>query len=88
MLDKGWDTLGATITENLRMSTADRAPIAIVTGAGSGIGRAISLRLAEAGYRVALAGRRIETLEEALSALPADPGSFAVPTDVTKPGSV
>ena len=70
------------------MSTADRAPIAIVTGAGSGIGRAISLRLAEAGYRVALAGRRIETLEEALSALPADPGSFAVPTDVTKPGSV
>ncbi len=70
------------------MSTAERAPIAIVTGAGSGIGRAISRRLAGAGYRVALAGRRIETLEDTLSALPADPESFAVPTDVTKSESV
>src|ERR1700729_183383 len=70
------------------MSTSERAPIAIVTGAGSGIGRAISVRLAGAGYRVALAGRHIETLENTLSALPADPESFAVPTDVTKPESV
>ncbi len=70
------------------MSTAERAPIAIVTGAGSGIGRAISRRLAGAGYRVAVAGRRIETLEGTLSALPTDSESFAVPTDVTKPESV
>jgi len=64
------------------------APVAIVTGAGSGIGRAISRRLAGAGYRVVLAGRRIETLEATLSELPAQPEPFAVATDVTDPGSV
>lgn len=40
---------------------------ALVTGAGSGIGRASALALAEAGYRVALVGRRLETLEETIS---------------------
>jgi NAD(P)-dependent dehydrogenase (short-subunit alcohol dehydrogenase family) len=90
VLESGWDTLGATITENLGMSTleTDPAPVAIVTGAGSGIGRAISRRLAGAGYRVALAGRRMETLEETLSELPADPPCFAIPTDVTSADSV
>ena len=63
-------------------------PVAIVTGAGSGVGRAIARRLAEAGYRVALAGRRIETLEQTLAELPSGQGAFAVPTDVTKPDSV
>ncbi|HTP21611.1 MAG TPA: SDR family oxidoreductase [Solirubrobacteraceae bacterium] len=72
------------------MSMADQEParVAVVTGAGSGIGRAISLRLAGAGYRVALAGRRAETLQDTLSALPADSESFAVATDVTDPVSV
>jgi len=72
------------------MSLADQEParVAVVTGAGSGIGRAISLRLAGAGYRVALAGRRAETLQDTLSALPADSESFAVATDVTDPVSV
>lgn len=37
---------------------------AVVTGAGSGVGRAIALKLAEHGWRVALIGRRIEALEE------------------------
>ncbi len=46
------------------------------------------MRLAGAGYRVALAGRRMETLEQTLSELPADPESFAVPTDVSRPESV
>ncbi len=64
------------------------APVAIVTGAGSGIGRAIARRLAEAGYRVALAGRREATLNETLAELPAEVGGFAVPTDVTEPDSV
>jgi NAD(P)-dependent dehydrogenase (short-subunit alcohol dehydrogenase family) len=72
------------------MSTEQPAPhpVAIVTGAGSGIGRAIARKLAGAGYRVALAGRRIETLEQTLAELPSGPGAFAVPTDVTKPNSV
>ena len=38
--------------------------IALVTGAGSGIGRAVSLALQKAGYSVVLAGRREEELEE------------------------
>jgi len=70
------------------MADQEPARVAVVTGAGSGIGRAISLRLAGAGYRVALAGRRAETLQDTLSALPADSESFAVATDVTDPVSV
>jgi NAD(P)-dependent dehydrogenase (short-subunit alcohol dehydrogenase family) len=70
------------------MSTSEPAPVAIVTGGGSGIGRAISRRLAEAGYRVALAGRRTETLEQTLSELPAGPEAFAVAADVTDSASV
>jgi NAD(P)-dependent dehydrogenase (short-subunit alcohol dehydrogenase family) len=62
--------------------------VAIVTGAGSGLGRVISRRLAEAGYRVALAGRRRETLEATLAELPANREAFVVPTDVTDPESV
>jgi NAD(P)-dependent dehydrogenase (short-subunit alcohol dehydrogenase family) len=59
--------------------------IAIVTGAGSGLGRAIARRLAGAGYVVALAGRRLETLEETRAQAP---GSFAVAADVSHPASV
>ena len=70
------------------MADQEPARVAVVTGAGSGIGRAISLRLAGACYRVALAGRRAETLQDTLSALPADSESFAVATDVTDPVSV
>jgi len=72
------------------MSTQQPAPrlVAVVTGAGSGIGRAIARKLAGAGHRVALAGRRLERLEAALSELPADSESFAVPTDVTRAESV
>ncbi|MGA5066101.1 SDR family oxidoreductase [Streptomyces exfoliatus] len=56
--------------------------IAVVTGAGSGIGRSVALALAEAGWSVALAGRRAQALEETAAALPA--GDFlTVPTDVT-----
>ena len=72
------------------MSSSEQvvAPVAIVTGAGSGIGRAIARRLAEVGYRVALAGRREATLNETLAELPTEARGFAVPTDVTKPDSV
>jgi NAD(P)-dependent dehydrogenase (short-subunit alcohol dehydrogenase family) len=63
--------------------------IAIVTGAGSGIGRATALALLEEGYSVVLAGRRREPLEQtAAEAGPAGARALVVPTDVTDPESV
>jgi NAD(P)-dependent dehydrogenase (short-subunit alcohol dehydrogenase family) len=62
---------------------------AIVTGAGSGIGRAVALALADAGYRVALAGRRKDALEQTARAAQR-PEAELVPvvTDVGDPDSV
>jgi len=61
--------------------------IALVTGAGSGIGRAVSLALESAGYFVALAGRRAAELEQ--TAAQASLGNMLpVPTDVSNPDSV
>lgn len=62
--------------------------IAIVTGAGSGVGRAAALALLSDGYRVALAGRRPEPLEEVASQSGAGDRALAVPTDVTDEQSV
>ncbi len=63
--------------------------IALVTGAGSGVGRAAALALLADGYEVALAGRRADALQETIG-LAAEAGSraFAVATDVTQPHSV
>jgi NAD(P)-dependent dehydrogenase (short-subunit alcohol dehydrogenase family) len=62
---------------------------AIVTGAGSGIGRATALALLREGYSVVLAGRRPEALAETLDrAGPDQVRALAVPTDVTDPESV
>ena len=62
---------------------------AIVTGAGTGIGKAVATALLHAGYRVALAGRRREPLEQAIAAAgSAAPQALAVPTDVADPASV
>jgi NAD(P)-dependent dehydrogenase (short-subunit alcohol dehydrogenase family) len=63
--------------------------VAVITGAGSGIGRAVSIHLARAGYQVALAGRRIDALEETKK----EGGDFAgslhpIVTDVSDEGSV
>jgi NAD(P)-dependent dehydrogenase (short-subunit alcohol dehydrogenase family) len=63
--------------------------VAIVTGAGSGIGRATALALLDDGYAVVLAGRRREALERtADDAGPAGPRARVVPADVTDPASV
>ncbi|MBT0670210.1 SDR family oxidoreductase [Novosphingobium profundi] len=60
---------------------------ALITGAGSGIGRAAALALAQKGYRLVLAGRRREALEET-RALLAGEGHIVHPADVTDPASV
>ena len=63
--------------------------IALVTGAGSGIGRAVSIAFQAAGYRVVLAGRRAAPLAEtAQQSDPAGPPMLAVPADVGKPDDV
>ena len=63
--------------------------VAVVTGAGSGLGRAITHSLLGAGWQVAAAGRRRGALEETLAQAAAPPGSaLAVPTDVTAAGAV
>jgi NAD(P)-dependent dehydrogenase (short-subunit alcohol dehydrogenase family) len=62
---------------------------AIVTGAGSGIGRAVALALAKNGYAVALAGRRKDALEAtAEQAKASGARTLAVPTDVADPAAV
>jgi NAD(P)-dependent dehydrogenase (short-subunit alcohol dehydrogenase family) len=64
-------------------------PVAVVTGAGSGIGRHVTHALLEYGYAVALAGRRAEPLEETAAASEASPDATLVaPTDVADPASV
>jgi len=61
--------------------------VALVTGAGSGIGRAVALALCECGYAVALAGRRAEALEETAAATSPE-RMLPVPTDISRPDSV
>src|ERR1700689_795697 len=67
---------------------SEAAKIALVTGAGSGIGEACALALLNAGYAVVLAGRRQEALERTISLAPKDSTCLAVPTDVRAESSV
>jgi NAD(P)-dependent dehydrogenase (short-subunit alcohol dehydrogenase family) len=65
------------------------ARIALVTGAGTGIGKASALALAQAGWTLVLAGRHVETLEDAAREIEAAGGqASAVVTDVTDEASV
>ncbi|MGH8819952.1 MAG: SDR family oxidoreductase [Rhodoferax sp.] len=68
------------------MKTHDK--VAIVTGAGTGIGKAAALALLQDGYRVALAGRRIAPLEQVIAESGAGARALAVSTDVANPASV
>jgi NAD(P)-dependent dehydrogenase (short-subunit alcohol dehydrogenase family) len=63
--------------------------VALVTGAGTGVGKAVSLALMREGYAVALAGRRQDKLEETAAEGAQTPGqSLVVPTDVSDPTAV
>ena len=63
--------------------------IAMVTGAGSGIGKTVALALARAGYALVLAGRRAEAIEAVAAEIHMGGGTaLAVPTDVGDPDSV
>ncbi len=64
--------------------------VAVVTGAGSGIGKHVALGLLDAGYRVVLAGRRAGLLEQTIAEAAEErrAHALAVPTDVTDPESV
>ena len=68
------------------MAGGDR--IAIVTGAGSGVGRSSALALLADGWTVVLAGRRKEQLDETVSLGGKNASALAVPTDVTDPASI
>ena len=62
--------------------------VAVVTGAGTGIGKGVALALLKEGYSVALAGRRAELLEKTAAESGAGARALAVPTDVSNPEAV
>src|SRR5215813_4304463 len=66
-------------------SMADK--VAIVTGAGTGIGKAVSLALAKDGYAVVLAGRRADKLDETAREA-GNAKTLSVPTDVSDPEAI
>ncbi|MEE1781937.1 SDR family NAD(P)-dependent oxidoreductase [Streptomyces sp. SP17BM10] len=70
----------------MSQQTAAATGTAVVTGAGSGVGRAVAVELAAAGWRLVLAGRREEPLRE--TARLAGGPAAVVPTDVTDPAAV
>ncbi len=68
---------------------SESSKVAIVTGAGSGIGKAVALAFLKSGYRVVLAGRRQEPLDQAVKDAGATASNaLAVSTDVSNPDSV
>jgi NAD(P)-dependent dehydrogenase (short-subunit alcohol dehydrogenase family) len=67
---------------------AGNSRIAIVTGGGTGVGKAAALALLHDGWRVAVAGRRRDPLEAVIAESGAGERGLAVPTDVTDPVAV
>ena len=70
------------------MSVPSAPKTAIITGAGSGIGRAVALGFIDAGYQVALLGRRLAPLQETLSFRPAYSSHLALVADVRDEAAV
>ncbi len=70
------------------MNAKTHSKVAIVTGAGSGVGRAAALALLGDGYRVVLAGRRAEPLQKVAQESGAPERTLAVPTDVAQADQV
>jgi NADP-dependent 3-hydroxy acid dehydrogenase YdfG len=63
--------------------------VALITGAGSGVGRAVAVSFLKDGYKVALVGRRADALAETIKLAGAsDANALALPTDVTDPAQV
>src|ERR1051325_3084283 len=68
---------------------ASNGKIALITGGGSGIGKASALALAREGFAIVVAGRRPEPLQAVVSEIEAlQVKALGVPTDVSDPGSV
>ncbi len=67
---------------------ANQPRVALITGAGSGIGRAVALAFVRDGYQVVLAGRGPQALDATATAAGPDAAVLVVPTDVTKPDQV
>ena len=69
---------------------ASSRPLALVTGAGSGVGRATTLRLLRAGWSVAASGRRVETLRETAALVPAAQRArlHLLPCDLADPDAI
>jgi NAD(P)-dependent dehydrogenase (short-subunit alcohol dehydrogenase family) len=84
-----WDVRAGSRTASAKGKAMATTGVAVVTGAGSGLGRCITQALLGAGWRVAAAGRREHALRETLAGAAAPAGAgLAVPTDVTVPESV
>src|SRR5262245_49181357 len=82
--------MGAGLSRSARggsqMSAGNK--VAIVTGAGSGIGRASAIALLRDGWSVTVAGRRTDALEATVKLAPTGSRVLSVPTDVTNEDSV
>ncbi|WP_078856084.1 SDR family oxidoreductase [Streptomyces sp. SCSIO 75703] len=90
------DTAKSTDTDTVKSTGAQahethgaarRGRVALVTGAGSGIGRAVALELLRGGWSLALAGRRAEPLRRTAGLVPGAT-ALAVPADVSRPEDV
>jgi NAD(P)-dependent dehydrogenase (short-subunit alcohol dehydrogenase family) len=76
-----------SLEKGLAMAVSNK--VALITGAGTGVGKAVTLALMREGYAAVLAGRRADKLEEtAREGLPTGGSSLVVPTDVSDPAAV